>query len=70
MGATVFFMVLSTAQVEARLPQDVRDALDDLYTPERRQKWLTSYATVCPRRRKAMVYLTLKEAGYPTSGYT
>ena len=48
----------------ARLPQDVRDALDDLYDQTRRAEWHQRYFLTCARKRKMMIYLALKEAGY------
>ena len=66
-----FFMTMTStaSEVADKLPQDVRDALDDLYDQDRQNRWMFSYATACRRRKKTMLYLVLREAGYSTEGY-
>ena len=53
------------ASATRSLPQDVLDALQDLYTEEQRRQWLERYALTCRRKRTAMVYFALRDAGYP-----
>jgi hypothetical protein len=50
------------------LPAQVLDALEDLYTPAQRAQWLERYALTCARKRTAMRFFALREAGYPNSG--
>lgn len=55
---------LAQARASLRLPNEVLEALDDLYEPQRREQWLDRYALTCRRKRVTMVYLLLQDAGY------
>jgi hypothetical protein len=55
------------AALAARLPPDTRDALDDLYDEDQRAEWQRRYFLSCARRRRTMIFLALREAGYSTS---
>lgn len=44
-----------------KLPEPVREALDDTYFEAEKREWLLRYAlTGCKRRRATMVYLLLR----------
>lgn len=54
------------ASATRSLPRDVIDALQDLYTEQQRRQWLERYTLTCRRKRRAMIFFALKDAGYPT----